>query len=281
MSLYQSPLYSIPSTRSMTASFGGLNRRPVIADGEFFDMQNLTSDDAPLLSVRPQRGIPFPHTKQDKPVAIAVRGAGGLGVDQAVWLDGTVLHYGLSWTLDLAEYGMTDDGTERRLVAMGAYIIVFPDMIYVNAVETAERAVAPTDVGRIEDEYVNTSNRFRLEVCDYEGKTPEEMRDILAERIAAAKIPSMVVTMGEQGAVYADSQGNSGCCPARRVHVKDTTGAGDAFCAGVSIGLTYGKTMREACEIGSMLAASVIVTAESVCPRFLPRELGLDMDVVD
>lgn len=171
MSLYQSPLYSIPSTRSMTASFGGLNRRPVIADGEFFDMQNLTSDDAPLLSVRPKRGIPFPHEKQTKPAAIAVRGAGGLGVDQAVWLDGTVLHYGLSWTLDLAEYGMTDDNTERRLVAMGAYVIVFPDMIYVNAVETADGgAVAPTDVGRIEDEYVNKSNRFRLEVCDYEGK---------------------------------------------------------------------------------------------------------------
>lgn len=172
MSLYQSPLYSIPSTRTMTASFGGLNRRPVIADGEFFDMQNLTSDEAPLLSVRPKRGKPFDlmSPKPKKPTAIAVRGVGGTGADQAVWLDGTVLHYGLSWTLDLASYGMTNDGTERRLVAMGAYIIVFPDMIYVNAVETADgRAVAPTDAGRIEDEYVNKSNRFRLEVCDYEG----------------------------------------------------------------------------------------------------------------
>ena len=75
--------------------------------------------------------------------------------------------------------------------------------------------------------------------------------------------------------------GNSGFCPARKVNVKDTTGAGDAFCAGVAIGLTYGKTLGEACEIGSMLAASVIVTTESVCPRFLPRELGLDIDVVD
>lgn len=171
MSLYQSPLYSIPSTRTMTASFGGLNRRPVIADGEFFDMQNLTSDDAPLLSTRPPRGNPFPYTAQDKPNAITVRGAGGAGVDQAVWLDGTTLHYGVYWTLDLSPYGMTDDGAERRLVAMGAYIIVFPDMIYVNAVETAERAVTPTDVGRIEDSYVNTKNRFRLQVCDYEGET--------------------------------------------------------------------------------------------------------------
>ena len=57
--------------------------------------------------------------------------------------------------------------------------------------------------------------------------------------------------------------------------------AGDAFCAGAAIGLTYGKGLKEACEIGAMLAASVIVTSESVCPRFRPRELGLDMDVED
>jgi pseudouridine kinase len=49
----------------------------------------------------------------------------------------------------------------------------------------------------------------------------------------------------------------------------------------VAIGLTYGKSLRESCEIGAMLAASVIVTSENVCPRFLPRELGLDMDVTD
>jgi pseudouridine kinase len=47
----------------------------------------------------------------------------------------------------------------------------------------------------------------------------------------------------------------------------------------VAIGLTYGKNMEEACQIGAHLAASVIVTSESVCPRFLPAELGLDMEV--
>ena len=83
------------------------------------------------------------------------------------------------------------------------------------------------------------------------------------------------------GAVYANLHGESGYCPARKLEVKDTTGAGDAFCAGAAIGLTYGKGLKEACEIGAMLAASVIVTSESVCPRFRPRELGLDMDVED
>ena len=73
--------------------------------------------------------------------------------------------------------------------------------------------------------------------------------------------------------------GERGFHPAEKVQVRDTTGAGDAFCAGVAAGLTYGKTLAESCEIGSFLAASVIMTSENVCPRFLPSERGLDVDV--
>ena len=116
---------------------------------------------------------------------------------------------------------------------------------------------------------------------DYTGRSAEELIPIIASKVKAAQIPSMIVTMGGDGAVYASMEGECGFCPARRVEVKDTTGAGDSFGAGVAIGLTYGKTLAESCEIGAHLAASVIVTSESVCPRFLPRELGLDMDVVD
>ena len=116
---------------------------------------------------------------------------------------------------------------------------------------------------------------------DYSDKSVEEMMQIISHKVVAASIPSMIVTMGEKGAVYADKNGDKGYCPARRVNVIDTTGAGDAFCAGVAIGLTYGKDLKGACDIGAHLAASVIVTTESVCPRFMPRELGLDMDVND
>lgn len=114
---------------------------------------------------------------------------------------------------------------------------------------------------------------------DYSDATPRQMADILAEKAHAACINSLIVTMGGEGAVYADRFGNRGCCPARQVQVKDTTGAGDAFCAGAAIGLTYGKDLAQACEIGAYLASSVIVTSESVCPRFRPRELGLDIAV--
>ena len=114
---------------------------------------------------------------------------------------------------------------------------------------------------------------------DYSGKTPAEMVNIIAGKVEAARIPGMIVTMGGEGAVYASMQGDKGFCPARKVEVKDTTGAGESFCAGAAIGLTYGKSLGEACEIGARLAASVIVTSENVCPRFLPKELGLDIDV--
>ncbi|MBP5324361.1 MAG: carbohydrate kinase family protein [Pseudobutyrivibrio sp.] len=112
---------------------------------------------------------------------------------------------------------------------------------------------------------------------DYSEKTPEEMDEILLKKVQGAQIKKMIVTLGGKGAVYADLEGNAGFVPARKVDVKDTTGAGDSFFAGVTIGLTYGKSIAEACEIGSTLAASVIVTSDNVCPRFLPSEFGLEV----
>lgn len=120
-----------------------------------------------------------------------------------------------------------------------------------------------------------------LFVTDFSRLSPEELCEELSHRVVSARIPAVVVTLGSKGSVYADMQGNKGVCPAETVQVRDTTGAGDAFCAGVAVGLTYGKTMAEALEIGTRLAASVITVSENVCPRFLPRELGLDVEVAD
>lgn len=113
---------------------------------------------------------------------------------------------------------------------------------------------------------------------EYEGTDPADMSEILLKKITQAQIPSMIVTMGGDGAVYASLDGESGYCPAPKTDVRDTTGAGDAFFAGVVIGLTYGKTMGESCAIGTRLANSVIVTDENICPRFLPAEFDIDVE---
>ena len=110
---------------------------------------------------------------------------------------------------------------------------------------------------------------------NYDEITPEELYQILPERIRSAKISKMVVTMGDKGAVYATLDGENGICPALKVDVVDTTGAGDAFFSGVCLGLTYGKTLQEACVIGTRLASTVICTSENICPRFMPEEFGI------
>ena len=111
---------------------------------------------------------------------------------------------------------------------------------------------------------------------EFEGMDPETVAEMLSRCVTDANIPAMVVTLGGEGAVWADREGRFGVCPAQQVPVADTTGAGDAFFAGVAAGLTYGKDLQEACVIGTRLASSVICSLENTCPRFLPSEFGLN-----
>lgn len=98
---------------------------------------------------------------------------------------------------------------------------------------------------------------------------------ILPALVRAAGLNRMVVTMGGSGSIWIERDGSFGVCPAMKVDVQDTTGAGDSFFAGVTAGLTYGKTLEESCRIGTRLAAAVITTTENVCPRFRPEEFTL------
>lgn len=113
---------------------------------------------------------------------------------------------------------------------------------------------------------------------EYENRTPEEFLEFLKKGIRKAGFERMVVTLGGNGAIYASQDGEAGYTPPQTVDVIDTTGAGDAFFAGCTIGMTYGKNMRESCDIGTRLAASVICTKESVCPRFQPEEFDLHVN---
>lgn len=110
---------------------------------------------------------------------------------------------------------------------------------------------------------------------DLTGLDPESMAGRLAELLRSAQIPSMVVTLGEAGAVWANQDGLFGVCPALPMPVTDTTGAGDAFFSGVAAGLTYGKSLAEACSIGTRLASAVICSLDNTCPHFEPEEFGL------
>lgn len=114
---------------------------------------------------------------------------------------------------------------------------------------------------------------FDLDLRDLE---PQHVQEIAENRIRQDnELRRLVITMGDRGAVYVTREGESGVVPVRKVEVKDPTGAGDAFFSGVAIGLTYGKMLREACEIGTCLAASAISTTKNVCSFFRPSDFCL------
>jgi sugar/nucleoside kinase (ribokinase family) len=71
-------------------------------------------------------------------------------------------------------------------------------------------------------------------------------------------VDSVCVTTGAEGAIVVD-HGKLNVKPALKVdNVVDTTGAGDAYAAGVLRGLTLGRELTESSVIGSAAAAAVI-----------------------
>lgn len=172
MPLYLPELYEENTSRSMTDSFLGLNRKLRIADGEWFDMKNLTSDEVPVLSVRKRRGIPA--ITAAKPYCITTRSMSIEGSFIPLFLDGSVLVFGAIYRIDLSPYGYQNDGAKKQIIHMGAYIIIVPDMIYVNtAIEKVVNGVRTLECGRIEDRYESKIAKWKITVSDYDGKSAD------------------------------------------------------------------------------------------------------------
>ena len=99
----------------------------------------------------------------------------------------------------------------------------------------------------------------------FDGSDPDAAAQTLSRCIGRLGLPRMVVTLGENGSVWADADGERGYCPAEKIKMVDSTGAGDAFFSGLSVGLTLGKSIGDSCRIGTRLAASVITEQRNVC----------------
>ena len=115
------------ASRRTISTFRGYNRNLKIPEGEFYDMENLTGDCYPLLGTRTRRGmvkqLTAPH---------ALRGKA-----QLAYIDGSRLFYGdaeLTPYLTDAGFFLSDtaDMLPKQLVSMGAYLIIYPDKLYIN-----------------------------------------------------------------------------------------------------------------------------------------------------
>ena len=111
--------------------FLGLNHTLRLRPGEFYEMENLSSDSFPVMSPRKPRGLIRRNCRIQ-----AMTAADGLS-----WVeDGTLYLNGKSLDLRLLPEG------EKQLVKMGAYLLVFPDKKYVNTAN-------PLDCGSMEAEF--------------------------------------------------------------------------------------------------------------------------------
>jgi sugar/nucleoside kinase (ribokinase family) len=70
--------------------------------------------------------------------------------------------------------------------------------------------------------------------------------------------PAVVLKLGAEGACYADADGRRSRVPAAKARVTDTTGAGDALCAGFLSAWLAGAAPEEALRRGVGLAARAV-----------------------
>ena len=125
--------------------FPGLDRRPGSGAGCMWDMKNLWSGGYPALEVRPKRSVMASLTKPH----------GFLGREALVWVDGTALYINGAQT----EPVLTDG--DKRLVNMGAYLLIWPDKVYINTRDFS-------DWGSLENTR-QTSGEVTFTLCDRDG----------------------------------------------------------------------------------------------------------------
>lgn len=124
---------------------------------------------------------------------------------------------------------------------------------------------------------MNEIEAGRLFECEVERHCPERVLEITCREAKRLGMQEVVVTLGDQGAVYYDAaSGARGCIAAEKTSMVDSTGAGDAFFSGTVAARINGFSLREAAQLGAHLAAMTIRTEESTCPRitdFLPDRI--------
>lgn len=109
-------LYTKESSRQMIDTFKGYNHNLRIGDGEFYDMENMTSDHYPVLSVRDRR---CDYEGNIQPQGMTVFDG------KLAFVDGTMLRIGRS----SYELGLSESGP-KQLIPFGRRLIILPDKVY-------------------------------------------------------------------------------------------------------------------------------------------------------
>lgn len=99
-----------------------------------------------------------------------------------------------------------------------------------------------------------------------------------AQRLLTRGVGAAVVTLGETGALACDGR-SAQHFPAFPVKAVDTTGAGDAFNAGLAVGLAAGGTLEQAIPLAN--AAAALACTRTGAQAALPTRLEVEAFLKD
>ena len=131
--------------REVTDVWLGYNHKLKIADGEWYDTKNLTTEHYPV----------FANRKKRAKVKALVSPGGLLAKEHLAYVDNGVLYYN-----DKATPVNGLSAGEKQLVSMGAYICIFPDKVFYNT--------ADEEHGNMEAYYTSTGE-IRYTLCQKDG----------------------------------------------------------------------------------------------------------------
>ena len=125
----------------------------------------------------------------------------------------------------------------------------------------------PSSVLRLVD--ILTPNQSEAKVLT--GRSPDASieSEELANELIRMGVKRVVLTLAEKGALIVTAS-SSIIVPAIHVKAVDTTGAGDAFNAGLATALAYGVSLEVAAQFG-VVTGGLAVTKESVIPSLPTR----------
>lgn len=117
---------------------------------------------------------------------------------------------------------------------------------------------------RLHGVYLLVANLDEIAAITGKSTTHVEGIWVAVESVLARGCANVIVTRGKEGVLFAGSAGSRGSLAAASVHVKDVTGAGDAFVAGVVYSLLQGASLEQACKVALRVSKLTLETEETV-----------------
>jgi ribokinase len=113
----------------------------------------------------------------------------------------------------------------------------------------APARLLPASIFAHVDVLVPNESELRV-LLDLPADDPTPSRE-LAQRLRDRGVGTVIVTLGRDGALVLSDQHDLHI-PSMEVRVVDTTGAGDAFCAGLAVALAEGKSIPDAARFAAV-----------------------------